>query len=215
MTLIDLSWPLHPGMSRVPMAPDVEFRPVQEMAKGDTSNIIQVTMASHVGTHIDAPVHFIPGGKTIDQVPLEQFTGPAVTVSVRRGAGEAITLEDVGQADVREGDIVFVHTGWSAKFGTPEYDRHPFLAPEVANFLVQRRVKMVGIDCVNVEMPIGDRPADYTRPIHNTLLASEVLIIENLTNLERIAGRRPRVYAFPIAYRNGDGAQARVVAELP
>ena len=80
--------------------------------------------------------------------------------------------------------------------------------------MVDRGVKMVGVDCVNVEMPIVDRPADYNRPIHHTLLGNDILIIENLTNLEQIAGKRARVFAFPLKYKGGDGAQARVVAEL-
>ncbi|HEY8695436.1 MAG TPA: cyclase family protein [Chloroflexota bacterium] len=215
MTLVDLSWPIYPGISKIPQAPDVEMRPIQEIAKGDTSNITLITMASHIGTHMDAPCHFIPGAKSIDQMPLETFTGPVVTVSVQRGAGEAIPLDDLAKADIQAGDIVFLHTGWAAKFGTPAYDRHPYLSVEVANFLVDKRVKMLGIDCVNVEMPIVDRPPDYARPIHHTLLGNDIPIIENLTNLEVIAGRRARVFAFPIKYKDGDGAQTRVVAELP
>jgi arylformamidase len=160
-------------------------------------------------------VHFIPGAETIDQVPLERFTGPVVTISVHKGATEPITVGDLNGHDLHEGDIVFLHTGWSEKFGTPDYDHHPYLTPEVASYFVEKRVKMVGVDCVNVEMPISDRPADYTRPIHHTLLGNGVLIIENLTNLDQIAGRGARVFAFPIKYQGCDGAQARVVAELP
>jgi arylformamidase len=215
MTLVDLSWPIYSGISKIPQAPDVAMRPIQEIAKGDSSNITLITMASHIGTHMDAPCHFIPGAKSIDQMPLETFTGPVVTVSVERGASEAILLDDVARADIQAGDIVFLHTGWAAKFGTPAYDRHPYLSVDVANFLVEKRVKMLGVDCVNVEMPITDRPADYTRPIHHTLLGNDILIIENLMNLEAIAGKRARVFAFPIKYKDGDGAQTRVVAELP
>lgn len=214
MTLVDLSWPIYPGISKIPQAPDVAMEPIQELAKGDSSNITLITMASHIGTHMDAPCHFIRGAKSIDQMPLESFTGPVVTVSVQRGASEAIPLSDVAHADIHEGDVVFLHTGWAAKFGTPAYDRHPYLSVDLANFLVQKKVKMLGVDCVNVEMPIGDRPADYTRPIHHTLLGAEILIIENLTNLEAISGKRARVFAFPIKYQGGDGAQTRVVAEL-
>ena len=164
---------------------------------------------------MDAPCHFIPGAKTIDQMPLETFTGPVVTVAVNRGAVEEIPLSDVERAGIQDGDIVFLHTGWAAKFGTPDYDHHPYLSEELAKFLVSKRVKMLGVDCVNVDMPIADRPPNHTRPIHHTLLGNEVLIIENLTNLEAIAGKRARVFAFPIKYKNGDGAQTRVMAELP
>ncbi|HVA23368.1 MAG TPA: cyclase family protein [Chloroflexota bacterium] len=214
MTLVDLSWPIYPGMSKIPMAPDVTMRPFMEIAKGDSSNMTVITMASHIGTHMDAPCHFIPGAKSIDQMPLETFTGPVVTVAVNRGATEEIPLEDVAGAGIQAGDIVFLHTGWAARFGTPAYDHHPYLSVDLANFLVEKRVKMLGVDCVNVDMPIADRPAGYTRPIHNTLLGNDILIVENLTNLGAIAGKRARVFAFPIKYKDGDGAQTRVVAEL-
>jgi arylformamidase len=214
MTLVDLSWPIYPGLSRIPMAPDIEMHPLMEIAKGDSSNITMITMASHVGTHMDAPCHFIQGARSIDQMPLDTFIGPLVTISVRRGPSEEIQVADVEGADVRPGDIVFLHTGWSDRFGTPDYDDHPYLSVDVAKFLVERRVKMLGVDCVNVDWPICTRPPNYSRPIHNTLLGSEVLIIENLANLAAVAGRRARVYAFPLKYKNGDGAQTRVVAEL-
>jgi len=215
MKLVDLSWPIYPGMARIPVAPDLDMRPCQQIAAGDSSNITEIRLSSHVGTHIDAPYHFIQEGKTIDQLPLEHFTGPAVTISVERQAGESITPDDLSRADVRAGDIVLLHTGWSRKFESPEYQRHPFLVQDTADWLVDHKVKMLGIDCVNVEMPVADRPPDYARPIHHTLLRNEVLIIENLTNLDRIAGQRVRLYAFPIPYRGCDGAQARVVAEVP
>jgi len=188
---------------------------VTEIARGASSNITEFTIASHVGTHIDAPVHFIPGARSIDQIPLERFTGPGVVVTVNKAAGEPIDVEDV-KADVQAGDIVLLHTGWSAKFGNDdEYQVHPYLTPELARLLVEKQIKMLGVDCVNVEMPIPIRPPDYGRPIHKTLLGAEVLIIENLTNLDHIAGKGCRIYAFPIPYQGSDGAQARVVAELP
>ncbi|HLY65776.1 MAG TPA: cyclase family protein [Chloroflexota bacterium] len=214
MKLVDLSWPIYPGMARIPVTPEIEMRQVSQIAAGDSCNITEIRLASHVGTHIDAPYHFIPGGKTIDQLPLAHFTGPAVTVSIKRQAGEAITPQDLDQADIRPDDIVLLHTGWSAKFDSPEYQRHPYLIPETAEWLVRRQVKMLGVDCVNVDMPIADRPAGYNRPIHHTLLGNEVLIIEKLTNLDQISGQRVRLFAFPIPYRECDGAQARVVAEL-
>ena len=214
MQLVDLSWPIYPGMSKIPMAPDVEMRPLMELAKGDSSNITLITMASHIGTHMDAPCHFIAGARSIDQMPLETFTGPVVTVGINRGPVEEIPLEDIADAGIEPGDIVFLHTGWAGKFGTPAYDHHPYLSEDVAHFLVDKRVKMLGVDCVNVDMPIADRPPNHTRPVHHTLLGNDVLIIENLTNLEAIAGRKARVFAFPLNYRGGDGAQTRVVAEL-
>lgn len=214
MPFIDLSWPLAPGIAKIPHAPGVQFRQFSSIAAGDSSNMTEFTIASHIGTHIDAPRHFIEGGKTIDQIELDRFAGPALVVPITREAEQAITAEDLSEADVRPDDIVLLNTGWHRKFTSPDYQRHPYLSEEAARYLVDRRVKMVGIDCVNVEMPIVARPAGHGRPIHLMLLGHDIPIIENLANLDAVTGRRMRLYAFPLSYKGSDGAQARVVAEV-
>ena len=213
MALIDLSHTIYAGMPKIAILPEVEFRPVVRMEEGHPLNVSELRVATHAGTHVDAPWHFVPQGKTIDQIPLTQLSGPAVVVSVSRAGGEAIPVRDLERANISQGDIVLLHTGWGDKFESPEYNHHPYLSDETALWLVERKVKLIGLDCMTPDMPTGMRPQGFTFPVHHTLLENEVLIIENLTNLDQVAGQRVQVYAFPLKIQGSDAGQARVVAE--
>lgn len=216
MTLIDLSQQIYAGMPRIHVLPEVEFHAIRRIESGHPLNISELRIATHAGTHVDAPWHFVPSGPTIDQVPLDQVCGSAVVVPIRREAGQPITVADLEQSPqaIRGGDIVLLATGWGAKFETTDYNFHPFVAEETARWLVERRVKMLGLDLITVDLPVSLRPDPFTFPVHHILLGNNVLIIENMTNLDQIAGRRVQLYAFPLAIRGSDAGQARVVAEF-
>lgn len=214
MTLIDLSRTIRTGMTRVPGLPEVEVRPLLQIASGHHVNVAELRLATHAGTHVDAPAHFLADGPTIDRLPLERFRGRGVLVSVHREAGEAIPAADLAGVEIRPGDVVLLHTGWDACFDSPAYQTHPFLDEAAARLLVERGAAMVGVDCLNVEMPPAMRPEGFTFPVHRTLLGAGVLVIENLTNLGALRGHTFRVQAFPLRVDNGDGAPARVVAEV-
>ncbi len=215
MGLIDLSHLIYPGMPKIPILPEVEFHPLLRIADAAPLNISVLTMATHIGTHVDAPWHFVPNGKTIDQLPLEQLCGPAVVIPISRQAGEPIPAGDLEDADVREGDIVLLHSGWDTKFTSPDYAVHPYLSDAAAQWLVDRRVKLVGVDLITPDMPPGLRPPGFAYPIHHILLENDVLIAENLANLGPIDGQRVQVYLFPIKIRDSDGGQTRAVAVVP
>jgi len=216
MPLIDLSQPIYERMPRIHVLPEVEFRPVRRITQGHPLNISELKIATHAGTHVDAPWHFVPSGRTIDQVPLDQVCGEAVVVPVRRAGGEAILVEDLERSPepIRGGDIVFLATGWDAKFETEAYNFHPHVSEEAARWMVARGVKMMGSDTLTPDLPTSMRPAAFTFPIHHILLENNVLIIENLANLQQLAGRRVKAYAFPLAIRGSDAGHARVVAEV-
>ena len=214
MGLVDLSRTIYPSMPRIPILPEVEFLPVRRIADGHPLNVSELRIATHAGTHVDAPWHFVPGGKTIDEIPLDRLSGTAVVVPVSRRGGEAVPASDLEGAGIEEDDIVFLHTGWGDKFESDEYNDHPYLSDEAARWLVDHRVKMVGLDTITVDMPTAVRPQGFAFPVHHILLENEVLIIENLTNLEKVVGQRVRAYAFPLKIQGGDAGQARVVAEV-
>jgi kynurenine formamidase len=215
MALLDLSRTIYAGMPKIPILPEVEFHPITRIADGAPLNISELKMATHIGTHVDAPWHFVPTGKTIDQIPLEQLCGPATVVSVTRGPGEPIPAGDFEDFDVREGDIVLLHTGWGDKFESPDYLMHPYLSDDAAHWLVEHRVKMIGMDLITPDMPPSMRPPGFAYPVHHILLENEVLISENLMNLDRIAGQRVHAWLFPLKIRDSDAGQARAVAEVP
>ena len=177
--------------------------------------ITHLTLSSHVGTHVDAALHFVPGGRSIDQYPAERFIGPGVVIDVpREGVVEVGRAEVEALApDVREGDIVFFHFGYGARFGTPEYRNHPYLAEDTALWLVEKGVRMIGVDTTTPDLGGAHRPPGYHFPVHMALLPRDILIIEHLgPELGRLAGRRIEVMAVPVPIRGADGAPAAVVA---
>ena len=135
--LIDLSLPLTTNVTVVPGHPTLSFHPIHTHETHGRSNT-EMHASIHTGTHCDPPYHFVPGGKTIDQMPLERFMGPAVKIDLRRKVKPrtGITIEDVQTSPgFREQDlkgrIVVFHTGWNRKmFGNPNYYfDNPFITP--------------------------------------------------------------------------------------
>src|SRR5215212_9160834 len=108
MALVDLSHDIYAGMPQVPILPDVEVSCLFRIAEGKPLNISKLTIASHAGSHIDAPYHAFEDGKTIDQLPLETFVGPAAVVPFKKQGGEAISPDDLENSGVRveRGDIL-------------------------------------------------------------------------------------------------------------
>src|SRR5919197_3516683 len=215
MALIDLSQPIWAGMPRIRVLPEVELQPVRRISEGHPLNISELKLATHARTLVDTPWHFVPDRRTIDQIPLDHLCGPAVVVPIDRQAREPIPSADLEASPepIRPGDIVVLATGWGAKFESAEYEDHPYVSEEAAQWLVERRVKMLGLDLITVDLPQAMRPSPFGYPVHHTLLENDVLIIENMANLGDLRGRRVTLYAFPLAVRGADGAQARVVAE--
>lgn len=215
MALIDLSQPFSDGMYHSRLFPRPKLESLLRIEEAGC-NVTQASFAVHVGTHVDAPTHFIPHGRTIEKVQLDEVAGAAVCISVERGAREQITVEDLRTGpSIRDGDILFVRTGWSRFFADHErYRQYPYLSVEAAQWLLDRRIKMLALDCPSPDMPEGNRPEGFSWPVHHLLLGNDVLIAENLTNLDQIAGRRFRALALPIAMVGADGAPARIVADV-
>lgn len=177
-------------------------------------NIQRLVLASHLGTHVDAPLHFIAGGRTIDTYSLRDLAGPAAILPVSAAPRQAISAAELERSGVcvERGDIVLIASGWDRHFSTPEYLDHPYLAADAAEWLLERGVRMVGVDFYSADLPVPLRPQGFTWPVHHRLLGAGVLIAENLANVTSVAGRRLTVGAFPLKIRGGDGAPARIFA---
>lgn len=160
-----------------------------------------ITLGTHVGTHIDAPMHMIADGKTVEEVPVERFISRGVCMDVRDG------FDALQTADIREGDIVLLYYGFGEKYHQADYfEDYPVLSERAAQYLIDKRVNMVGSDTCS-----PDGLEDYPR--HRQLLDADILIIENLMNLDMLIGKAFTVYALPIALQI-DAAPARVLAEI-
>ena len=142
------------------------------------------------------------GSKNLEQIPLEKFTGRGVYIKVE---DKKFDLEKLKQVDIREGDIVLFHTGMSESLhGEDYYKSYPQVPTEIAQYLVDKKIKIMGVDMGGV---------DYDFSIHRLLLKQEVLIFENLTNLGELGGKEFRVMAFPLKLQI-DASPVRVVAEI-
>ena len=192
--LINEQTPVYPGDPVVKISP-------QGIMEKDGYNDHLLSIGTHAGTHIDAPIHMIKSGKNLDELPIEKFIGRGKYVRVD-GEFSIDALESVG---VEEGDIVIFETGMGEHFYEPKYfTDFPAMTLEVAEYLVANKVKIVGTDTCS-----PDKFGDVT--IHKLLLGNGVLIIENLTNLSQLEGLEFTISALPLRL-DIDAAPARVIA---
>jgi kynurenine formamidase len=216
MEMVDLSRIIYDGMPKIPALPDVHVQKFFSLEKGHPLNVTELSLPCHAGTHVDAPIHIVPNGKSIEELPLDSFVGNGTIIAVRKNGGEEVTANDLQASgvEVKQGDIVMLYTGWDEKFDSPDYNLHPYLSVDAANWMVKRKIKMFGIDCITVDLPTPLRPKGFDFPVHKALLSNDILIAENVTNLGPIVGKKCRILAFPLRIRGSDAGHARIVAEL-
>jgi kynurenine formamidase len=211
---IDLSHQLNENMPRIPFFPKPRFEQIQKIPE-HPSNVTEIQMVVHLGTHVDAPCHFLNDAPRFEEIPLERLCGTGPVCAVTPAANGEIGVAALAPfADrIRPGDIVALHSGWSARAGTDEYDnRHPWLNREASEWLVAKRVKMLAVDWPTPDLPSAQRPADFAFPVHRTLLAHGVIIAEHIRNMETLAGGRAEFMVAALNITHADGAPARVIA---
>lgn len=209
MEFFDLSHEIHEGMPVFPgMSQPVLRMPFTVQEHGFQETLI--TMLSHTGTHMDAPAHMLPGGKSLEQYPVSSFAGKAWIMDVR-GIGE-ITPERLQseQQHIGKADFLLIHTGWSAFWGKPGYfEGFPVLTSEAAEWLTRFNLKGIGYDVIS-----ADKHDSMDFPVHHILFRHNMLIIENLTGLESLTGREVFFSSLPLKYRSADGSPVRAIAWL-
>ncbi|MDV3103419.1 cyclase family protein [Thermococcus waiotapuensis] len=187
--IVDLSLPLGEDTLVYPGDPEIRVRPWAFIDR-DGYYMNSLKMGEHSGTHVDAPAHFIPGGKTVDELPLEKFIGNGLVIDVRNGEGP-VKLDEIPDSGYYDRIVLFLTGGRE-------------LSPEVALFLAAEGVKAVGTDA----MSIGNES------VHTILLSGEIPIFENLTNLEEVLGTEFVFIALPLKIEGGSGSPVRAVAIL-
>lgn len=212
---VDLSQPFDAATPHGPH-PEPEFEELRTV-ESDGVNVQWYGATTHVGTHVDAPRHFVPGGETIDDLALDRFAGDGVVLDATREDPEPLDAGALRAADgeVRDGDVVLVRTGWTERYGEAGFERYPWLDASAADWLLDRAVRLLGVDTRSPDRPRAMRPADWDDyPVHRRLLPAGVPIAENLRLPASLAGERCEVFGFPVRFRGGDGAPARFVARV-
>jgi arylformamidase len=162
----------------------------------------------HAGTHIDAPLHFVPGADGVLDLGIPVL--PAVVIRTEEESIPASVLP----ATPLDGRAVLFHTGWSHDLESGAYyQRFPHISPELANALVARGAALVGLDTPSADSP--DASPQY--PVHRILLRAGIPIVEGLCNLDAVELIKTAWYfaVFPLAIDEVEGAPARAVALLP
>lgn len=196
-------------MAVYPRNPDFSIRRVQDIDSGDSANVSEIMMGTHTGTHIDAPSHVISGGMTVDMLPLEMMNGKAKLFDMRGHDG--ITKELLTEREICGGDIVIFKTDNTDAFHADTIlGDYVTLDYEAAEYLAEKKIKMVGIDYMTIERPRGKRITG--KSVHNILLSNGILVVETL-RLEGVAEGIYQMHCFPINIAGADGAPARVVLE--
>lgn len=223
-SFIDLTQTLHPAMPTWNGScgfEQVVTLDYHQCSGEDTFRVQKVTIQAGIGTHMDAPAHCIPGGLTIDALPLESLISPCVVIDVSNkiDAHYLISPDDVKQFEAMFGVIpqnafVLFYTGWSRYWNNAELYRNnhvfPSIHPDTARLLLERSVNGVGIDTLS-----PDRP-DHGFPVHRILLGAGKYIVENVAGL---AASLPAVgsysFALPIKSQGGTEAPMRLIIAIP
>jgi arylformamidase len=204
--LIDVTVPIHAAMTVYRRNPAVRIRPVLTLPR-DGVQVSEICLGSHTGTHVDAPIHFIKGGKGIDQIDPRRFVGPAWVADLRRVKG-GISAADLVKARIPRGSRrVLLRTSNSLWWHPARAFRTDFvyLAPDGADWLVKRGVQLVGIDYLSIE---GYGVAGA--PTHKRLLGAGVPVLEGLDLFNSRPGRW-QMAAFPLRIENGDAGLTRAI----
>jgi len=194
--ILDLSMLINENTPNYPGDP---LPKIEEIAtiKSSGWNERRISFNTHFSTHIDAPYHMLQDGKRISDYPIETFFGEAIVV--------ALNNFEKMLPQIKENDFVLFYTGQSKKaFSKNYYENAKFLTKEIAEKLIQKKVRVIGIDSFSID--------DDPWPVHKMVFKHNVLIIENLVGLEELIGKRFEIIALPLKLDAADGSPCRVTA---
>jgi arylformamidase len=206
--LIDVSLDVGPDLLVWPGNPGVTITPTSRLSRGDTSNVSEIRLGSHSGTHLDPPFHFLDEGATADDLPLDLMMGEATVADLRGTAGpigpdELDSLSLPGKAT-----RLLLRTDNSSLWAADPRvfpDRYVCLSPEGARWVVNRSIRLIGIDFLSIE--VRGAPG---HPTHRMLLEAGVVILEGL-DLSEVEPGEYTLVCFPLKIAGGDGAPTRAV----
>ena len=203
---IDISVALHPDTPKWPGTPGFRLEWLKRLENGDECNNSRLDSDVHVGTHIDAPLHFVPGGKTVEQLTLDVLIGPAWVAYLPDV--EAVTAADLSALALPDGtERLLLRTRNSLLWTADERDFQQYfvaLTEDAAYWLVERGVRLVGIDYLSVQR-FQDGPA-----VHQILLGAEVVVVEGL-NLAAVEAGQYELICLPLKIMGAEGAPARAI----
>jgi arylformamidase len=206
MQIYDISVTISPELPVWPGDPKVVFERVSTLGKDSDANVSRVDMSVHTGTHIDAPSHFIENGGTVDEIPLKQLTGRAYVLHLPDV--DLVTADALRKAEIPPRTRrVLIKTRnslyWENHILTFQTN-YVAVTPDGARFLIDRGVKLVGVDYLSIA------PYEQQTPTHREFLNAGVVVVEGL-NLSNVSQGRYTLYCLPLKMAGLEGAPARAI----
>jgi len=212
MKLLDLTLTVSENIPIFPGSPQPSF--VQDKnIKNDGYNSELLFLSSHTGTHLDAPYHFQEKGEKIHEISLKRLVSSAILVKSRKKGDQPITKTDIQKFEKKHGKIpsgstVIFWTGWQKMIKNISYFiRNPGLSTAAAKYLVSKKINLVGTDSPSIDLG-----KDKRFPVHHIFSKNNVLIVENLTNLEKIRSSKFHFVVLPLKLKGATGSPVRAIA---
>jgi arylformamidase len=202
---IDVSVPLASGMIGWPGDEATRVERVQDVGRGDPCTLTRLFVGTHAGTHIDAPLHYLPGGASLDAMPLDATLGPARVIAIADPV--SVTPAELVHLRIRQGERLLLRTRNSRRrwWEQPFSEDYVYISPPAARWLAERRVRCVGIDALSVG---GFREGG--RETHEALLGGGVWLIEGLA-LTAVRPGLVDLVCLPLRIAGAEGAPARAL----
>jgi arylformamidase len=199
---VDISVPLRTGMVVYPGDPRVQIERDQDVARGDTVTLTTISMGTHTGTHIDAPLHFVNGGRSIDCLPPTAVNGRARVIAITNEV--SVDLPELEDHQIRPDEIILFKTKNSAFWTDNRFHKeYIFLSTPAARYLASKQIRAVGIDYLS----IGGYQQNEEE-VHKILLGASIWIIESL-NLSRTEPGGYDLFCLPLKIEGAEAAPAR------
>jgi len=209
---LDLTLTVSKSIPNFPGSPSPQFIPWSTI-KDDGFNLELLFLSSHTGTHLDAPYHFAKKGVKIHQIPITRLIGDALLIKIKKVKDQAITKKDLLEFEQKNGEIknfssIIFFTDWQKNLNKKFYfTNNPGLSKSATNYLVSKKINLVGIDSPSIDLGI-----DRSFTTHKILAKNNILIVENLSNLEKIPTLEFIFIILPIKLKDATGSPVRAIA---
>lgn len=212
MKPIDLTLTISPSIPTFPDSPKPQFI-LWSTLKDNEYNLELLFLSSHTGTHLDAPYHFVKNGIKIHQIPLDRLVGNGILIKIKKGKNQSITKNDLILFERKHGNIpkyssIFFYTEWQKNLNNNCYFiNNPGLSESAATYLVSKKINLVGIDSPSIDLG-----QDKNFKVHQILAKNNILIVENLSNLNKISSKQFDFVILPLKLKDATGSPVRAVA---
>lgn len=209
---IDLTLTISESIPSFPGSPKPQFIHWSNL-KENGYNLELLFLSSHTGTHLDAPYHFAKNGVKIDQIPLDRLLGKAILIKLQKTKNTAITKSDIilfekNNYKIPNHSSIFFYTGWQKNLKNNNYfTENPGLDISSAKYLTSKKVNLIGIDSPSIDLG-----QNTSFNVHNILSKNNILIVENLTNLNKIITKEFNFIILPLKLKDATGSPVRAIA---